>query len=102
MYANEKLSFDGTFVVVESTLEGRNTVADHALLQRLSQLTGGSFRLPSEMDALPPQLLEDPSITSTATYNKMFEPIISLPAVLALLLLLLSLEWFLRKINGTY
>lgn len=102
LYANEKLSFDGTFVVAESTLEGRNTVADHALLQRLSQLTGGSFRLPSELEALPTQLLQDPSITSTATYNKMFEPIISFSAILALILLLLSLEWFLRKINGSY
>jgi hypothetical protein len=102
IYANEKLRFDGSFVVVESTLEGRNTVADHALLQRLSQLTGGSFRLSDEMEALPELLLKDPSITSTVTYNKVFEPIISLPAILALILLLLSLEWFLRKINGSY
>lgn len=102
VYGSEKLQANGEFVVLESSLESRQMIANHDLLYRISKVTDGDFLYLAELNQLPETLRTNQAITSTASFTKVYDSFISLPAILMLLLLLLTLEWFIRKYNGTY
>jgi hypothetical protein len=90
----------GKFSVGETNLEFTETPANRQLLRELSHLTGGGYIAASKIDSLVPALLnlpgfapwEEMSVRSLALWDWHY--------ILALLLLLLALEWFLRKRSG--
>lgn len=88
---------DGTFAVEELGLERRRLVADHALLRTISETTGGKIFYPSELSSLNSQLSTLKPVIYTHTR---YADLVSLPLVLALILLLLAAEWGIRKYNG--
>ena len=91
------LTDDGTFAVEAIGLELQRTMADHGLLRAVSQATGGETYMPDEMDALEKMLSElKPTIYTHTKYTDL----INLPLVLALIVLLLSAEWLIRKLSG--
>jgi len=102
VYGNERLQAKGEFVVLESSLESRQLIANHDLLYRISEVTGGKFLYLNDLKQLPENLKANAAITSTASFTKVYDSFISIPLILILLLLLLTLEWFIRKYNGTY
>jgi hypothetical protein len=99
---SEKLQFEGSFVVIESSIEGQSLLADHDLLFRLSRLTGGKFFTKEKMLDLPELLKSDQNLTSTSSTTKRYASLSGLAWFFGLILLLITTEWLLRKAYGSY
>ncbi|HPR31441.1 MAG TPA: hypothetical protein PLK12_05070 [Prolixibacteraceae bacterium] len=98
----EDLTSEGSFTIQEVNIEQENLRANHALLKKLSSLTGGSFYYPTEADKLINRLESDRTIEIKEHEEKSRVEIIDWKIVAAILMVLLSLEWFLRKFWGSY
>ena len=87
----------GSFIVEELNLEELNLVADHALLSTIASVTGAQMLTPDQLGHLP-QLLRDRGDLKTVVYpHTRYTQLLDLPWLLILLILLLSLEWAVRK-----
>lgn len=91
----------GSFLVEDLHLEALNTVADHSLLATLAAETGGAV-----VDAHSPEqvaeLLRQRDDLKTVVYSETsYSDMLNLPLILIFILLLLTVEWVLRKYNGT-
>lgn len=91
----------GEFLVTEQNQESLNLTADFDLLRKLSENTGGKFYTSESLGNLKNDLftLDAKSLIHS---EETFNPIINLKAVFFILLVLVSLEWFLRKYFGSY
>lgn len=91
----------GEFLVTGQNQESLNLTADFDLLRSLSRNTGGHFYKLADVDKLSQQLTQE-KLSSVIHSEESFQPLINLKAVFFLLLLLISMEWFLRKYLGGY
>ncbi len=94
---SDDLSTEGTFAIEALGLERRNNVADHSLLQTISTITGGQMFKPDQLDQLQKKLAEIKPVIYTHTR---YADLVGLPLMLVLIILLLALEWGIRKYNG--
>lgn len=92
----------GRFTVQEIMLETANLVADHDLLKSLSSTTGGKFFQKEEINKVADEIKRNDNIKSIASYKKKYAMLLNSPWYLAAIVLLLGIEWFLRKWNGGY
>ncbi len=96
-FGGKEYAWSGTFVVEAYDLEHLNLVADHSLLNTISQTTGGEMLPPSQAGRLN-QLLADRNDLKEVIYSHTrYTPLVSLPWLLVLLVLLLGVEWAGRK-----
>jgi hypothetical protein len=97
----KKESVNGEVLVKELQLESINLTADFTLLRKLSSQTGGRFYAESDMDKLKNELsqLKAQGIIHS---NETDLPFINLQWIFISILLLISLEWFIRKYSGGY
>ncbi|MFH1119784.1 MAG: hypothetical protein V1775_08160 [Bacteroidota bacterium] len=92
----------GSFVINALNLEDINTVANHRLLNSLAKLTGGEGITPDKISGLA-ELIKSRKDVKPVTYvRKRYTDLISFIPLLFIIISLLSLEWFLRKFNGSY
>lgn len=92
----------GEFSIIALQVELLNTVADHQLLYSIAQKHDGELVYPNELDKLVTQLNNREDIkTVSYTQNKMSD-LINLKWIFFVLLVLLGVEWFIRKRNGAY
>lgn len=92
----------GKFVVSELKIETVNTTANHQLLNKLANKNGGKLIYPNEIEKLK-QLLESREDIKTVSYTKkQLNELINIKWIFAFILALLSVEWFIRKRNGSY
>ncbi len=94
-------SSQGQFTVTEMQLEALNLTADHQLLRSLSSKTSGTFYGQDQWENLTMEL-SGKQAQGIIFSEEIFTPLIKWPWALALLLVLVSLEWFLRKFHGSY
>jgi hypothetical protein len=92
----------GSFNIVALKVEMNNTVADHQLLFGLAKNHSGELIYPNEIDSLADKLNAREDIKSISYSEKKLNDLISLKWIFFLLLILISLEWFIRKRNGAY
>lgn len=92
----------GEFSVAALQVETTNTVADHSLLYSLGKKSGGEMIYPDEFEKLAQLLNEREDIVPVSRSEKKLSDLINLKWIFFLLLFLISLEWFIRKINGAY
>ena len=92
------LAAEGSFAVEATNLEQRWLVADHNLLASVAAATGGGVYAPGEVDELVEKLSE---IKPTIYTHTRFTELSKVPWVLALLVLLLAVEWAVRKYSGS-
>jgi hypothetical protein len=92
----------GEFTVSSVSIEKVNTLADHRLLYKLAKDKGGEMIFTKELNELPAIIKNRDDIASISYTSKKFTEILSLPWLLAAILVLLSLEWFIRKRAGGY
>ena len=97
----EVLTSRGQFSITELQLEFLNLTADHQLLRSLSSKTNGRFFNTNQWDSLNSLLLDKPA-QGMIYSEEAFLPLIKWPWAFAILLLLVSTEWFLRKFYGSY
>jgi hypothetical protein len=98
----EKLTAEGRFSVQPVELELYETTANHALLNTLSLQTGGRMIGIEDLDQLTASLLDSPSSKPVIYESARTSPMINFRWIFALLILLLSTEWFLRRYFGSY
>jgi hypothetical protein len=91
----------GQFTIAEMPLESLNLTADHQLLRSLSTRSDGNFYHPDQWEDLTSELLTKKA-QGIVFSEEIFTPLIRWPWALAILLILVSFEWFLRKYHGTY
>jgi len=91
----------GEFAVVARQAELQNLTADFDLLRKLSANTGGRFYPASQQATLATELLK-PEAQSVIHTEESFDFLLNLKWFFLILILLVSLEWFVRKYFGSY
>ena len=91
----------GEFLMTEQNQEVQNLTADFGLLRTLAENTGGKFYRLNDINRLTAELSAEEA-KSLIHSEESFHPLINLKAVFFLLLVLISVEWFLRKYFGSY
>ncbi len=98
----KRLEKSGRFAVQEILLETSNLIADHDLLKSLSSATSGKFHTRKDMQQIAKEIKANENIKPVASYQKKYAMLLNSPWYLAAIILLLGIEWFLRKWNGGY
>lgn len=96
----QKLSASGQLSVKSIDLEARQSTANHQLLRNLAQQSGGKMLQPHEIGKLAQLIRQNDNIKTLVNEDKRYNELIDLKWVFALILALLSAEWFLRKREG--
>lgn len=91
---------EGDFAVIPEDIESRGIRADHRVLNQISQLSGGESFLPGKISELEKRLIDDPSMIPVVYEERFFDSVLSYGLIGIFLLMLMSLEWFLRKYWG--
>jgi hypothetical protein len=91
----------GQFTVTEMQLEALSLTADHQLLRSLSSKTSGAFYQQDQWENLTKDLSEKQA-QGIIFSEEILTPVIKWPWALAILLVLVSMEWILRKYHGSY
>jgi hypothetical protein len=99
---NEEFTADGRFTVSPLNIEGLQTVANHQLLFQLADNNQGQMFYPNQWDDLLAELNSRNDIRPVLYSQYDFEEVINLRWLFFLILLLLSVEWFIRKFSGSY
>ena len=91
----------GEFAVIERQIELQNLTADFDLLRKMSANTGGRFFKASEVHQLI-SFLGQTEARSVIHSEETYDSIINLKWVFWVLLVMVTLEWGLRKYHGSY
>ena len=95
-----KLSKVGSFDVRAIQLEKLHTIANHKLLFQLASITGGELFYPNQLDEIILAIKRSKNNFVSISSKEKLKGLINIPLILLILLLIISLEWFLRKFNG--
>lgn len=92
----------GMFSVAAISLESISNQANHQALRQMSERSKGKMYYPNQLDALIENLKKTDQANSIIYTHEQTEPMINLKWIFALVLLLISAEWFFRKYVGAY
>lgn len=92
----------GSFIVQKIQLETYQSTADHNLLRLLAAQQDGKALFPEQLSSLQDELSQKNSIKPVQYSSQRTYPIINFRWLFALLALMLSAEWFLRRYHGAY
>ncbi|MEX1189354.1 MAG: hypothetical protein WED33_08855 [Bacteroidia bacterium] len=98
----KEFTSSGRFIVKPITSERSSGQADHAMLNTLSERSGGEMISPSNMLSLLDIISKRSDVKPVSHVESKLIELVKFPWIFALLLFLLSLEWFLRKRSGSY
>lgn len=99
---NKSYEKSGTFSVQEIFVETANLVADFDLLKSIAKTTDGKFFSRNEIENVAKEIKANDNIKPIASYKKKYAMLLTSPWYLAAIVLLLGIEWFLRKWHGGY
>lgn len=89
------------FKVIKQELEKFDLVAHHDILNIISKNTGGEMFFPGEIDKLTDKLIKSDQ-KPVILYSEKTNMLLDYKWIFALILFLLSLEWFIRRYNGSF
>ncbi|MGB0918178.1 MAG: hypothetical protein ACPGU4_11350, partial [Flavobacteriales bacterium] len=92
----------GQFMVAALKLETTRTTADHGLMHKLANGSGGELFYPRELEKLAEAIKSRDDIRNVVYEQTWFKEAIHLKWLFFIILAFLSLEWFVRKRNGAY
>ena len=92
----------GTFAVQPVILESMNLVANHDVLRNMAVHSGGTMYAQNEFDKMEKALKDSDTIKPIVTYHKKYALILNSWLYWLLIILLLGVEWFMRKWVGDY
>ncbi len=90
----------GSFLVEALNVELMESRANHQLLYNMSKATSGTMVYPDDMMSLIAVIKANEKVKTISYQEKSYDPLINLKWIFALIIILLSFEWFLRKRNG--
>ena len=92
----------GRFTITPVNFENLDLRANHNMLYQLALQSGGRFYTPGETEKLITDLQENNRLKATSYFQEMINEMLNLKWLFFIILLLLSVEWFLRKFWGLY
>ena len=92
----------GSFIVLKTDVEALTLEANHKLLYKLTRKFNGFVVTKNEIDKLKQPFQNQQTKASSITLEKSLKSLIDNKIILLILLLLLSLEWFIRKYYGSF
>ncbi len=98
---NKTERLKGAFSVLPLQVEFLQTVADHQLLNQISMQNNAAMFYPNQADALLQAIKKDDTIKPVIYKQEEVKSWINLKWIFFLLLGLMSVEWFVRKWNGS-
>lgn len=90
----------GQLTVRLLNLESRQSAADQQLLNTIAKQSGGEMLQPAQIGRLADLIRKNENVRTVVYENKRYSDIIDIKWVFALIVALLSLEWFVRKREG--
>lgn len=102
LIGGDKFTEQGKFSIKALNIENIITKANHRILYQIAENSGGDFFTPSELENLTTVLKKNSNIKTTIDIQKIIYEILNLKGLFFVLIILLSLEWFLRKYWGIY
>jgi hypothetical protein len=90
----------GEFLIEELNAELMQTTANHQLLYNMAIQSGGKMVMPDQINSLKDLIPKNEKVKTISYEEHSYENIINLKWIFVILMLLLSVEWFLRKRNG--
>ncbi|WP_299289524.1 hypothetical protein [uncultured Mucilaginibacter sp.] len=97
---NENFKASGNFSIKALVAEAAQSAADHQLLFALAKQNGGEMLFPNQLNRLPALIRKNENIKTIVYQDNNYREVIDEKWIFGLILLLLSLEWFLRRRNG--
>jgi hypothetical protein len=92
----------GRFTITPVNFENLDLRANHNLLYQLAAQSGGQFYQPNQSGQLISDLQNNNRLKATSYFQEMIDEMLNLKWLFFVILLLLSVEWFLRKFWGIY
>lgn len=101
-YGQKRYVKTGTFSVDEVLIESMNLTANHNLLQSMAEASQGHFYKPADIQKISDEIHQNENIKPIASYTKKYSLLLDSWYYIVLIVLLLGVEWFLRKWNGGF
>lgn len=92
----------GQFTITPVNFENLDLRANHNLLYRLSTESGGRFYSTDRSGEMITEILNSNKLKATSYFQEMINVMLNLKWLFFVILILLSVEWFLRKYWGIY
>lgn len=99
---NETFTETGSFTVIAVNIENTLSKANHQVLYQLAGLSGGKFYHPGQTSQLVSDIKNNQKLKPSVYFQEMINELLNLRWLFAVVLILLSVEWFLRKYWGIY
>lgn len=99
---NETFTKTGAFMVTPVIIENIVTRANHQVMYQLAATTGGKFHSPAEISEMVNEIKQNQKLKPAVYYQEMINHLLNSRVLFFVLLLILSMEWFLRKFWGIY
>ncbi|RDC55098.1 hypothetical protein DU508_18265 [Pedobacter chinensis] len=96
----QKFTASGRFYVNALIAEYQQTTANHQLLYTISKQSDGKLFMPADLLKIADEILENENIKTISYENRKYDELINIKWLFGVILVLLSVEWFLRKRNG--
>ncbi|MEL6305821.1 MAG: hypothetical protein AAFQ20_13660 [Bacteroidota bacterium] len=98
--SDENVSRSGSFKILKNNPELLVQATNYKKLTRLSNKTGGEVFYPEDLEVIIKRLSEDNEFTPIQKSRQNIVSLIDFEILLAIMVLCLALEWFIRKYNG--
>ena len=99
---DRRINVNGTFSVVAIGIEEQQLTADMERMRNVARLSNGNCYTARELQQLFADLHNDSRITSVEHHESRFEDLIHSKWIFFVLIGLAAIEWFLRKLFGSY
>ena len=101
-FARKSHKKSGIFIVDDISLEAIETHANHNILNQIATKTNGSFYRLNNLKPLFDTIENRSDIVNVSYEESVFEELIDWKSLFLLLFVLLGVEWFIRRYNGSY
>ena len=101
-YGKKNFAKSGKFIVTAVNNELLRTEADHKLLYQMAKNSGGKFYTLSTMQNILQDFEKNENVTSRMHEETTLDDLINKKWLLLIPILLLAIEWFIRKRSGDY
>jgi len=96
----KKFTATGSFYVNALIAEYQQTTANHQLLNTMSKQSNGKMFMPKNLLKIADEITKNENIKTISYEDRKYDELINIKWLFGLIMILLSLEWFLRKRNG--